>query len=88
MKINSHLLGLVGVAALIAGWMYFADKTVESYKGYTIIKSKGQFVAERMPGDRNVNPKFATIELARAWVDAQQAQSTVSSLVNSLPWNQ
>jgi hypothetical protein len=88
MKINSHLVGFGVVAAFIVGWMWFADKTVETYKGYTIIKSKGQYVAERMPGDRASNPLFSTIEQVRAWVDIQQVQSTVSNLATALPWSQ
>ena len=88
MKINSHLLGIGIGAAVIIGWMWYADKEVETFQGYTIIKRKGKFVAERLKGERETNPTFATLDEVHAWVVAQQAQSAVANLATSMPWIQ
>jgi hypothetical protein len=88
MKINSHLLGISIGVAFVVGWMWFADKEIETFQGYTIIKRKGKFVAERLTGERNTNPPFDTLDEVRAWVTTQQAQSAVSAIATSLPWNQ
>lgn len=87
MKINSHLFGFGLVGVLLVGWWLLADKVVGSYKGYTIIKRKNVYLVERMPGDRDKSPLFASLEAVYSWIDAQVVQSTVSNLATALPWS-
>jgi hypothetical protein len=88
MKINSHLLGLGIGAVIVAGWMWYTDKEIGKFLGYTIIKRKGKFVAERLGGERDTNPTFSTLDEVHAWVTAQQAQSAAANLATSIPWMQ
>lgn len=88
MKLNSHLLGIgIGIVAIV-GWMWYTDKEVETFLGYTIIKRRGVFVAERLKGERETNPTFATLGEAHVWITAQQTQIAAKNLATSMPWIQ
>ena len=85
MKLNSHLLGIgVGVAAIIA-WMWFADKEVEKFLGWTIFKSKGVFKVEYLINSREQNPSFKTLDEAKGWIAAKVA---MDKLKTAIPWGQ
>lgn len=101
MKLNSHLIGICFGIACIVGWMWYTDKVVEAnFNGYQIIKRRGKYVAEHLPGERNTNPEFGTMDEVHAWVLAQSATgavtsmlnpgqaATASAIANALPWNQ
>lgn len=86
MKINSHVIGLVVIGGLLAGWLILAEKQIERIGEYTIYKKGGKFVAERLPGERKTNPQFVTIEEVRAWVAQQQILDKGKAAAYSLPW--
>lgn len=95
MKLNSHLIGWGLGAAALCAWLFFVEKEVEKYNGHYIWKIGGQFVAERLSDERKTNPRFDTIEMVRAWIDARVLGSKLkaklpgnlaNTVANAMPW--
>lgn len=85
MKLNSHLIGVGIVAAIVGFWMWNTDKEVEKFLGWTIFKSKGVFKVEYMMNTRAENPTFASLEEAKGWISAKIA---MDKLKTAIPWGQ
>jgi hypothetical protein len=85
MKLNSHLVGLGVVAAIVGFWMWNTDKEVEKFLGWTIFKSKGVFKVEYLMNTRDQNQTFQTLDEAKAWISTKVA---AEKLRTAIPWGQ
>ena len=87
MKLNSHLIGIGIGVAVIVGLFWNVEKQVETLGEYRIYKKRGTFYAERLTGEKEVNPKFDTLEEVRAWVSKQRVKDSLKTATASiLPW--
>jgi hypothetical protein len=88
MKTPSYQIIGIGISvAAICAWLFFVEKEIEKYNGYYIWKIGGKFVAERLSDERKINPRFATIEQVKVWVDAQVLASKLKETVaTAMPW--
>jgi hypothetical protein len=79
-KLNSHLSGLLIVGGLVAAYfLFFKDKTMETFMGYNIIKKGGKYVGEKVVGDRETNPTFDTVDQCKAWITATLASQAAGA---------